>query len=65
MLKIPAAPIADQEPLTEKLEPVGVPREALNHPGVTWMANSDRSSVVVIQREGSETHLRTLQAASL
>ena len=65
LLKIPAATIADQEPLTEKLEPVGVPREALDHPGVTWMANSDRSSVVVIQREGSETHLRTLQAASL
>ena len=44
---------------------MGVPREALDHPGVTWMANSDRSSVVVIQREGSDTHLRTLQAASL
>jgi hypothetical protein len=29
------------------------------------MANLDRTSVVVIQREGSETHLRTLQAASL
>jgi hypothetical protein len=65
LLKIPAAAVAGQEPLTQKLEPVGVPREALDHPGVTWMANLDRSSVVVIQHEGSDTHLRTLQAASL
>ncbi|MGI3781307.1 MAG: hypothetical protein ACRYG2_11090, partial [Janthinobacterium lividum] len=65
LLKIPAAAVADQEPLTDKLEPVGLPREALDHPGVTWMANLDRTSVVVIQREGSGTHLRTLQAASL
>ena len=65
LLKIPAAAVADQEPLTSKLEPVGVPREALDHPGVTWMANLDRSRVVVIQQDGSDTHLRTLQAASL
>jgi hypothetical protein len=65
LFKIPAAAVADQTPLTEKLEPVGIPRQALDHPGVSWMANLDRTSVVVIQREGSETHLRTLQAASL
>ncbi len=65
LLKIPAAAVAGQEPLTEKLQPVGVPREALDHPGVTWMANLDRSRVVVIQHEGSDTHLRTLHAASL
>lgn len=65
LLKIPAAAVAEQEPLTEKLRPVGLPREALDHPGVTWMANLDRSRVVVIQHEGSDTHLRTLQAASL
>jgi hypothetical protein len=65
LLKIPAAAVADQAPLTEKLEPVGLPREVLDHPGVTWMANLDRTSVVVIQHVGSDTHLRTLQAASL
>jgi len=65
LLKIPAASVAGQEPLTEHLEPVGLPREALDHSGVTWMANLDRTNVVVIQREGSDTHLRTLQAASL
>ncbi|MGI3786801.1 MAG: hypothetical protein ACRYG2_39155 [Janthinobacterium lividum] len=65
LLKIPAAAVSGQEPLTDKLEPVGVPREALDHPGVTWMANLDRTSVVVIQHDGSDTHLRTLQAASL
>ena len=65
LLKIPAAAVAAQEPLTEKLEPVGLPREALDQPGVTWMANLDRANIVVIQREGADTHLRTLQAASL
>jgi hypothetical protein len=65
LLRIPAAAVAGQEPLTEKLKPVGVPREALDHPGVTWMANLDRSRVVVIQQDGSDTHLRTLEAASL
>ncbi len=65
LLKIPAAAVADQQPLTEKLEPIGVPREALNHPGVTLMASLNRTSVVVIQQEGSDTHLRTLQAAQL
>jgi hypothetical protein len=65
LLKIPAAAVAGQEPLTDKLEPVGVPREALDHPGVSWMANLDRSHVVVIQHEGSDTHLRTLSAAAL
>jgi len=65
LLKIPAASVAGQQPLTEKLEPVGLPRGALDHPGVTWMANLDRANVVVIQHEGTAMHLRTLQAASL
>jgi hypothetical protein len=65
LLKIPAAAVADQEPLTEKLKPVGIPREALDHSGVTWMANLDRSRVVVIQQDGDDTHLRTLEGASL
>jgi hypothetical protein len=65
LMKIPAAAVAGQEPLTERLEPVGLPREELDHPGVTWMANLDRTNVVVLQREGSGVHLRTLPADSL
>lgn len=65
LLKIPAAAVAGQSPLTEHLEPVGVPREALSPEGVTWMANLDRHQVVVVQHEGSESSLHTLQAAAL
>lgn len=65
LLRIPAAAIAGQAPLTDKLEPVGVPREALSPAGVTRMANLDRTQIVVLQHEGSDTSLRTLQAASL
>ncbi len=69
LLKIPAASIADQDaltvPLSEENSSRGVPREELDHPGVTWMANLDRGNVVVIQREGDETNLRTLRASDL
>lgn len=65
LLRIPAASIAGQAPLTEHLEPVGVPREALSPAGVTLMANLDRTRIVVLQRDGDATHLRTLQAAEL
>ncbi len=65
LLKIPAASVAGQAPLTEHLEPVGVPREALSPEGVTWMANLGPEQVVVVQHEGADTHLRTLQAATL
>lgn len=65
LLRIPSASIAGQAPLTEHLEPVGVPREALSPAGVTLMANLDRTRIVVLQREGEATHLRTLQAAEL
>lgn len=65
LLKIPAATVAGQAPLTEHLEPVGVPREVLSPEGVTLMANLDRGQIVVVQREGADTHLRTLQAAAL
>jgi hypothetical protein len=69
LLKIPAASIASQSalsvPMSEPDHSLGVPREELSQPGVTWMANLDRGSVVVIQREGGETNLRTLRAADL
>jgi hypothetical protein len=69
LLKIPAASIADQNslavPLSEPDSSLGVPRENLAHVGVTWMANLDRGSVVVVQDGGGDTNLRTLRAADL
>jgi hypothetical protein len=69
LLKIPAAAIASQEalsvPLSDPGSSLGVPRENLEHPGVTWMANLDRGSVVVIQNDGDDTNLRTFRAAHL
>ncbi|RFA21766.1 hypothetical protein [Subtercola boreus] len=69
LLKIPAASIGGQSGLTLGLSAegasMGVPRESLDHPGVTWMANLDRRSIVVVQEEGGELHLRTLTAEVL
>ncbi len=69
LLKIPAAAIGDQValsvPLSDPESSLGVPREELDHPGVTWMANLDRGSVVVVQHEGDDTSLRTLHAEAL
>ncbi|HEX4443676.1 MAG TPA: hypothetical protein VHZ81_08915 [Galbitalea sp.] len=69
LLKIPAASIAGQEalsvPLSEPNSSRGIPREELSQPGVTWMSNLGRDSVVVIQVDGEHSHLRTLHAAEL
>ena len=69
LLKIPAAAIAGQDPLavpaSDPNSSLGVPRESLEHPGVTWMANLDRESMVVVQDDGNDTNLRTLRAAVL
>jgi hypothetical protein len=69
LLRIPAASIAGQDaldaPLSDPDASVGVPRESLEHAGVTWMANLDRESVVVVQNDGDDTHLRTLRSAAL
>ncbi|RKR75959.1 hypothetical protein [Frondihabitans australicus] len=69
LLRIPAASIAGQEaldvPISDEGASRGVPRDELPQPGVTWMANLDRSNVVVVQQEGGDLHLRTLPAAEL
>ncbi len=69
LLKIPAASVAAQDALTDPLDEShqsrGVPREELDHPGVTWMANLDRDAIVVVQQDGDDVHLRTLRAAVL
>ncbi|ARC58568.1 hypothetical protein AS850_15880 [Frondihabitans sp. 762G35] len=69
LLKIPAASIDGQEhldlPLSDPEHSLGIPRESLDHPGVTWMANLDRGSVVVVQATGDDTRLHTFRAADL
>jgi hypothetical protein len=69
LLKIPAASIAVQDaltvPMSEPDHSLGIPRENLDHPGVTWMANLDRGSIVVVQDDGVDTALRTFRAADL
>ena len=70
LFKIPASSIAGQEPLAapaDRQNPrtFGIHREALDYPGVTWMASLDRGHVVVVQNDGADIHLRTLAAAEL
>jgi hypothetical protein len=69
LLKIPAATIAAQGsltiPMSEPDHSLGVPREELDYPGITWMASLDRGSVVVVQLEDGDTNLRTFRAADL
>jgi hypothetical protein len=66
LLKIPAASIAGQShldvPIADEGASLGVPRESLDHPGVTWMAALDRGHVVVVQDENGDVHLRTLSS---
>jgi hypothetical protein len=66
LLKIPAAAIAGQEPLTTPTEPVGVPREELGHTGVSLMANLGADHVLMLQREpAGDVALRSYSTASL
>jgi hypothetical protein len=66
LLKIPAASIADQAhldvPIKDPGASRGVPRESLDHPGVTFMAGLDRGHIVVVQDEDGDVNLRTLSA---
>ena len=69
LLKIPAVSINSQDaltvPMSEPDHSLGIPREELDHPGITWMANLDRGSVVAVQRDDDDTNLRTFRAADL
>ncbi|MCU1476535.1 MAG: hypothetical protein JWQ64_1228 [Subtercola sp.] len=66
LMKIAAASIVGQLPLDLPLSDPessrGVPRENLDHAGVTWMAALERDSVVVVQDENGDVNLRTLHA---
>jgi hypothetical protein len=66
LLKIPAATIAGQEPLTSQAGPSGVPREELDHAGVTLMANLGPDHVLMLQCEATgDLALHTYSTASL
>ena len=69
LLKIPASSIAGQAsltvPMSEPDSSLGVPRENLDQPGITWMANLDRNTIVAVQVDAGDTHLRTLKAVDL
>ena len=66
LVRIACADIDGQEALTEPDEPVGVPREALDQPGVLRMANLDDGSVVMLQQEGAgPVSLRSYECATL
>jgi hypothetical protein len=66
LLKIATAPIAGQPALHEPTEPVGVPREELDHEGVSYLANLGASHVVMLQRDSAGAlNLRSYTTASL
>jgi hypothetical protein len=66
LLKIPTGPIANQPGLHEPTEPVGVPREELSHPGVSYLAPLDAGHVVMLQRDDTGAqHLHSYPTASL
>jgi hypothetical protein len=66
LLKIPAAAVADQQPLTTPTKPVGIPREELGHAGVSLMANLGASQVLMLQRDDAGAlSLHSYSTASL
>lgn len=66
LVRIACADIDAQESLTEPAEPVGVPREALDHSGVVRMANLDGGSVLMLQQDGDgPVSLRSHECAAL
>jgi hypothetical protein len=66
LIKIACKNIDQQTPLTQPKQPVGVPREALPHEGVTHMANLNGSYVLMMQRDAdANVHLRSYASATL
>jgi hypothetical protein len=60
LMKIATKDIPGQAGLTEPREPMGVPRESLEHAGVSRMANLDGEHVLMLQRgEDGKLNLRS------
>jgi hypothetical protein len=66
LMKIRCADIPGQEALTEPREPIGVPREELDVPGVRRLDNLNGEYVLALVRDAEgRRHLRSLKTASL
>jgi hypothetical protein len=65
LLKVACRDIDHQDPLTTPTEPVGVPREALPHAGVSHMANLDGHVLMLQRDDAGHLHLRSHSTASL
>ena len=66
LMKIRGSDIGGQAGLTEPREPVGVPREELDVPGVRRLDNLNGEYVLALVRDGDgRRHLRSLKTASL
>jgi hypothetical protein len=66
LMKIRCSDIATQVGLTEPREPVGVPREELDVPGVRRLDNLNGEYVLALVRDADgRRHLRSLKTASL
>jgi hypothetical protein len=66
LMKIRCADIARQGALTDPREPVGVPREQLDVPGVRRLDNLNGEYVLALVRDADgRRHLRSLKTASL
>jgi hypothetical protein len=65
-MKIDASTIAGQEALTDPREPRGIPREELDLPRITRLANLGEDYVLAMERDDvGRRHLRSLKTASL
>jgi hypothetical protein len=66
LMKISCADIEAQSGLTEPKEPVGVPREEIDLPGIRKLANFNGDYVLALQQdESGARHLRSLKTSSL
>lgn len=66
LMKVACGDIDRQGPLTEPREPLGVPRQELQHPGVGLMANANGSAVLMMQEDDEgNVHLRSYDTATL
>jgi hypothetical protein len=65
LLKLACRDIDHQDPLTTPTEPVGAPREALPHAGVSHMANVDGHVLMLQRDDAGHLHLRSHSTASL
>ena len=66
VMKIDVSAIAGQDALTEPREPLGIPREIVDLPKTSMLANLDDDHVLALQRDDfGKRRLRSMKCASL